>query len=212
MGLLIPLAMPTRPFEVITMDLIMELPMSKGFKAVLVIVDKLTKYGIFIPTTTSCTSTSVAQIVLEHDIAHYGLFNQVVSDRDGRWKSGFWKDLCTHLGIKRLLCTSYHPQTDGQTENLNQVLEMALRAYVGSDLSDWAEMLAPFSLSYNSLIHSTMGYSPAFLLQGFQPITPGSVLAGNENHPNMATMRFCSQQNPWRGLKSSTSSLLPFSP
>lgn len=159
-----PLAIPTRPFEVITMDLIMELPMSKGFNAVLVIVDKLTEYGIFIPTTTSCTSASVAKIVLEHVIVHYGLCNQVVSDRDRQWISSFWKDLCTHLGIKRLLSTSYHPQTDGQTEIPNQVLETALRAYVGLDLSDWAEMLVPFTLSYNSSIHSTTGYSPAFLL------------------------------------------------
>ncbi len=165
LGLLMSLAIQTRLFEVIAMDLvIMELPMSKGFNAVLVIVDKLTKYGIFIPTTTSCTSASVAHMVLEHVIAHYGLFNQVASDRDRQWISSFWKELCTHLGIKSLLSTSYHPLTDGQTEILNQVLEMALRAYVGPDLTDWAKMLAPFTLSYNSSVHTTTGYSPAFLL------------------------------------------------
>ncbi len=100
--------------------------------------------------------------------------------------SSFWKDLCAYLGIQILLSTSYHPQTDRQTEILNQVLETAIRAYIGPDLDDWAKMLTPLTLSYNSLVHSTTGYLPAFLIWEFWPITPGSALAGSLSHPSVS--------------------------
>ena len=72
--------------------------------------------------------------------------------------------MCSFLGIKQLLSTAYHPQTDGQTENLNQTMEIALQAYVNESLNDWADYLAGLSLSYNTTVHSSKGYTPSFLL------------------------------------------------
>jgi len=72
-------------------------------------------------------------------VAHYGLPRQVIADRDSRWRNDFWGEICPLMGMKRALTTSYHPQADGQTEILNQTLEIALRVYVGPSRTDWVE-------------------------------------------------------------------------
>ena len=180
-GLLRSLPIPSRPFETISMDFIPELPKSGSFDNILVVVDKLTKYGIFVPTSTSITAADAAKLFFENVVAHYGPPKQVISDRDKVWSGEFWKHVTSFFGTQRLLATAYHPQTDGQTEILNQVLEIALRAYADEDLKDWASKLTKFSLSYNTAIHSATGYSPAFLLRGFHPYTPGNLMCPNEN-------------------------------
>jgi hypothetical protein len=81
------------------------------------------------------------------------------------------------MGMKRALTTAYHPQADGQTEVLNQNLEIALRAYVGPSRDDWSRYLDPLALSYNTTPHSSSGFSPSFLLFGYQPITGASILS-----------------------------------
>ena len=121
-----PLPIPTNPFDTITMDFITELPLSNGYDAILVVVDKLTKYGLFIPSHGSDTAKDTAQLLFHHVIAHYGIPVQIISDRDRLWTGTFWREVCQCLQIKYLLSTAYHPQTDGQTENLNQTLEIAL--------------------------------------------------------------------------------------
>lgn len=73
--------------------------------------------------------------------------------------------------MKRALTTSYHPQADGQTEVMNQTLEVSLRAYIGPNRDDWADKLDPIALAYNTSIHTATGMSPAYLLYGYHPIT-----------------------------------------
>ena len=73
--------------------------------------------------------------------------------------------------MRRSLTTSYHPQSDGQTEIMNQGLEISIHAYIGPDRDNWSDMLDALSLSYNSSTHTATGFSPAYLLQGFQPVT-----------------------------------------
>jgi transposase InsO family protein len=154
------------------MDFIPELPMTKsGHNNILVIVDKLTKYGIFIPTTTKINEIKVAKLLFHHIISKYGIPKQMISDRDSKFTGRLWGELCKLIGAKRSLTTSYHPQADGQTEILNQTLEIALRCYVNPTRDDWDEYLDPFSLAYNSSYHSSTGYAPAFLLMGYQPKT-----------------------------------------
>lgn len=180
-GLLQPLPIPSEPFETITMDFITELPESKGYDSITVIVDKLTKYGLFIPTHTSNTAVDTARLVFQHVIAHYGIPREIVSDRDRMWSGEFWKEVCSYLDLKRLLSTAYHPQTDGQTENLNQTLEIALRAYVNESLDNWVDQLMGFTLSYNTTKHTSTGFTPAFLLRGFNPRTPNIMLQQGNN-------------------------------
>ncbi len=176
-GLLNSIPIPINPFEVISMDFIPELPLSNGFDNILVIVDKLTKYGIFIPTKTNINEEETAQLIFKHVICQYGLPRQIISDRDSRWTGLFWEELCKKLGITRALTTSHHPQADGQTEILNQGLEISIRAYISQDKSNWEELLDFLALSYNSTVHSATGFSPAYLLRGFEPQTPASLLA-----------------------------------
>ena len=126
-----PIPIPSQPFEVVSMDFIPELPLSNGFNNILVIVDKLTKYGIFIPTTTNITEVETTTLFFKHVISKFGIPRQVILDRDTRWRGEFWKEICNRIGMTRLLTTAYHPQADSQTEVLNQSLEISLRAYVG---------------------------------------------------------------------------------
>jgi hypothetical protein len=121
------------------MDFIPELPLSNGFNNILVIVDKLTKYRIFIPTTTNITEVETTALFFKHVISKF-------------------------IGMTRSSTTAYHPQADGQTEVLNQSLEISLHAYVGPSRDNWASYLDVLALSYNSMPHTATGYAPAYLL------------------------------------------------
>lgn len=170
-GKLQPIAIPERPFEVISMDFITELPESNGYDTVLVVVDKLTKYASFILTKSTAGEIETADLIFKHIVSEYGLPEQFITDRDARWTGEFWKSVCKSLGIKRNLTTAHHPQADGQTEIMNQNLEIALRAYVGNDRDDWSEYLDALKLAYNTSKHSSTKFAPAYLLRGYQPRT-----------------------------------------
>lgn len=159
------------------MDFIPELPNSSGFDNILVIVDKLTKYAIFIPCNTSITEGGTAQLFFKHVITKFGIPRQVITDRDTRWRHDSWAELCRLMGMKRSLTTAYHPQADGQTEIVNQGLEITLRAYIGPSRDDWSKHLDAIALSYNTTPHSSTGFSPAYLLRGYHPITGSTLLS-----------------------------------
>ena len=175
-GMLQPIPIPSQPFEVVSMDFIPELPESDGYDNILVIVNNLTKYTIFIPATTMITKKGTAELFFQHVIAQYGIPRQVISDRDTRWKGEFWKEICDRMGMKRALTTAYHPQADGQTEIMNQTLEISLRAYIGPNWDDWVASLDGLALSYNSTPHTTTGFAPSYLLRGYVPITGSSLI------------------------------------
>ena len=129
---------PSEPWEDITMDFITKLPKSKHpvtkqlYDSIFVIVDKLTKYAEFIPFREDYTTKDLAFILLDRLIRYHGIPKSIISDRDKLLKSKYWETLLSLLGTKRKLSTSYHPQTDRQTERINQVLETYLRHYVNN--------------------------------------------------------------------------------
>jgi hypothetical protein len=182
-GMLQPIPIPSQPFEVVTMDFIPELPESAGYDNILVIVDKLTKYALFIPTTTTLTEIEAAKLFFRHVISKFGIPRQIITDRDTRWKGEFWKEICRLMGVQRSLTTAYHPQADGQSEIMNQGLEIALRAYIGPTRNDWADYLDGLALSYNSNPHTATGFAPAYLLMGYVPTTKSSLMAPNTAIP-----------------------------
>lgn len=167
------------------MDFIPELPTSEGFDNILVIVDKLTKYAIFVPTTVTVNKEETAKLFFKHVISKFGIPRQVITDRDTRWRGEFWDAICKQMGMKRSLTTSYHPQTDGQTEVLNQGLEISLRAYIGPSRDDWASHLDTLALSYNSTPHTSTGYAPAYLLRGYLPITGSTIMHSPDPVPRL---------------------------
>jgi hypothetical protein len=160
------------------MDFITELLESDGYDALLVIVCKLTKYGVFVPCRTGINEQETARLFWEHVVVHFGLPLQIICDRDARWRHLFWEEKTRLMGSKRALTTSYHPQADGQTEILNQFVETALLAFIGAK-SEWKSFIGTLALSYNTTPHSSSELSPAYLLRGFKPRT-ATLLAGME--------------------------------
>ncbi|QRV83886.1 Retrovirus-related Pol polyprotein from transposon [Ceratobasidium sp. AG-Ba] len=180
-GFLQSIPIPSQPFEVVTMDFITDLPESNGYDAILTIVDKLTKYTHFIPCKKSINEVETAQLFHDHIWSHYGLPRQIITDRDSRWTGSFWEHLTSLVGIKRSLTTAFHPQADGQSEIMNQTLEIALRSFVAPSLNDWDTILPGFTFAYNTTTHTSTGFTPAYLLRGFQPLKPSDLLASTSN-------------------------------
>jgi hypothetical protein len=167
-GLLQLFPIPAGAWQDITMDFIEGLPRSDGSNAILVVVDKFTKYAHFIPMEHPFTAHQVTSAVLNHVVKLHGLPNSIVSDRDRIFTTSFWKELFKLLDKKLLMSTSYHPQTDGQSEWVNQCLEMYLRCTVQQSLTKWKNWLPLAELWYNSsslfiemlTIQGPLGYEP----------------------------------------------------
>ena len=160
-GLLQPIPIPSQPFEVVTMNFIPELLLSDGFDNILVIVDKLTKYAVFIPTTMKINEIETVKLFFKHVVTKFGIPCQIISDRDTHWRGDFWKEIC------RLMV-------------MNQGLEISIRAYIGPERNDWSDLLDVLALSYNSSPHTATGFSPAYLLRGYHPITRMTLLKSPE--------------------------------
>ena len=112
------------------MDFVVELPESKGYDAIWVVVDHLTKLRHMVPCKSTCSSEELADLFLHNVWKEHGLPSTVISDRGPQFASRFWEALCEHLEIERRLSPGFHPQTDGQMEHFNATMEEYLRLYV----------------------------------------------------------------------------------
>lgn len=178
------LPVPPFPWSSISMDLIEFLPSSNDMNSILVVVDRLTKMAIFIPTTTSLTAGELAQLYVTHVFSKHGLPNNIISDRGSEFTSSFWKSFTKLLSIDSNFSTAFHPETDGQTERVNQVLEQYLRCYTNYQQTDWCDLLPLAEFAYNSAPHSSTTVSPFFANKGFDPPAHFAPLASVEADPN----------------------------
>lgn len=121
-GLLQPLPIPEHAWVSICMDFIDQLPNSHGKTMIWVVVDRFTKYAHFIALSHPISASSLAQVFVESIYKLHGLPSYIVSDRDTIFTSNFWKELMSVLGVQQQLSSACHPQTDGQTERVNQCL------------------------------------------------------------------------------------------
>jgi transposase InsO family protein len=169
-GLLHPLELACKPWTHISTDFITYLPESEGVTIILVVVDRFTKMAHCIPLKKK-DSPTVARAYLQNVWKYHGFPKDVVSDRDSTFTGSFFTDLYNYLGIKRSMSTAYHPQTDGQTERINQVIESYLRSYCNFEQNDWAAMLAMAEYAYNNSKHSATKISPFYANYGFEPRT-----------------------------------------
>jgi hypothetical protein len=150
-----PLQVPTKPWQSVAIDFIIKLPPSadpvtkESYDGIMVVVDRFTKYGRFIPYRETWKATDLAHVFVKHVVANHGMPAQLISDRDKLFKSNFWIALMEHLGVKHKMSTAYHPQTDGQTERLNQTLEQYLRCYVNDRQDNWIALLPLAQIAYN---------------------------------------------------------------
>jgi hypothetical protein len=168
-GLLKQLPIPDRPWESVSMDFIEGLPLSEGYDSILVIIDRLSKMGLFIPTHKSITAPALARIYVHHVFSKHGIPSDIVSDRGSEFTSHFWQSLGELLNIKSKMSTAYHPQTDGQTERTNQTLEAYLRAYINYQQDDWVTWLPIAEFAYNNAKHAGTTVSPFFANYGYHP-------------------------------------------
>ncbi|WVZ76319.1 hypothetical protein U9M48_024303 [Paspalum notatum var. saurae] len=164
-GLLQPLKVPEWKWEEITMDFVVGLPRTQnGYNSIWVVVDRLTKVAHFIPVNTTYSS---ARIVCTH-----GVPKKIISDGGSRFTSRFWERLHDSLDTKLRFSTAYHPQTDGQTERTNQVLEDMLRACAIQYGTGWDKCLPYAEFSYNNGYQASLKKSPFEALYGRRCRTP----------------------------------------
>ncbi|GJP54247.1 hypothetical protein CLOM_g13357 [Closterium sp. NIES-68] len=183
-GLLQPLPVPEQPWQVVSLDFITGLPpTSSGHDAILVVIDKFSKMGHFIPTHTTARTEETAQLFVRHIISQHGIPTTLISDRDPKFTSKFWKELMSLLGTKLAMSSAYHPQTDGQTERLNQIVEQLLRAACKDDISKWDLHLPVLEFAYNNATHAATGQTPFFLCYGRHPLTPQNPTASATPSP-----------------------------
>ena len=172
-GKLEPLPVPSGPWQEVSLDFITQLPRSHigtaEYDAILVVVDRYTKIAKFIPTTTNIATPKFIALFYKNIELKYSSLKGIVSDQDTRITSKFWAEVCTYSLIKRRLSTAFHPQTDGQTEILNRILENYLRAYTNLEQMNWARLLPSAEFAYNNSRNSSTKITPFRALYGYDP-------------------------------------------
>lgn len=168
-GKLQPLPVPSATWKIASMDFVEGLPMSGAANCILVVVDSFTKYGHFIPLKHPFSAFGVAKLFMQHIYRLHGLPKSIISDRDRIFTSHFWKELFTLADVKLQMSSSYHPQSDGQTELLNQTMETYLRCFVNACPTKWSNWLLLVEFWYNSCYHSAIGRSLFEALYGYSP-------------------------------------------
>ena len=172
-SLLQPLPVPSSAWQIISMDFIEGLPKSKGKNCILVVVDKFTKYSHFLALSHPFTAADIAKVFFDNIYKLHGLPDSIVSDRDRVFTSTFWQELFKLVKVSLRMSTSYHPQTDGQTERINHCLETYLRCFVHACPSKWMDWLSSAEYWYNTSAHSAIGCSPFEALYGYTPRSLG---------------------------------------
>jgi hypothetical protein len=178
-GHLQPIEPARQPWKTIAMDFITKLPKSQDpltgteYDSIMVIIEQATRWTYFLPYLESSGADQTAYTVLRYPISEHGIPEKIISDRDPKFVSKFWKTTLAQLGIYQAMSTAYHPQTDGMTERTNQTVEQFLRCYLNYRQDNWVPLLPIAQLAYNTSIHSATGMTPFMANHGFEANTDG---------------------------------------
>jgi hypothetical protein len=193
-GLLQAIQEPTTRWEIINMDFVTGLPPggSYSYNSVLVVVDRFSKRARFIPYYKDDTAMEIAILFWNRIMADVGIPKIIISDRDPKFTSEFWRNLHDMLGTKLAFSTAYHPQTDGLAERMIQTLEEMIRRFCSFGLEyknkdgythDWVSLLPALEVAYNSSKHFTTKETPYILERGWIPRLPKDNI--NNKLPNL---------------------------
>jgi hypothetical protein len=172
-GILQPLPIPSWKWEDISMDFIVGLPnTSQRHDSIWVIVDRLTKTAHFLPVHTTYNAKKYAEIYMDQIVRLHGVPKTIISDHGAQFIAQFWEQLQHALGTKLIRSSAYHPQIDGQTERVNQILEDMLRACVLQYEKNWDKCLSLAEFSYNNNYQTSLKMAPLEALYGRRCRTP----------------------------------------
>lgn len=153
----------------VSMDFVEGLPKSNGYDVIFVVVDRLSKFAHFIPLAHPFTVQTVARAFIDNVLKLHGPPMTIVSDRDRIFTSKLWQDIFTAMGIELRYSSAYHPQSDGQTERVNQCIENYLRCMISTEPKKWALHLSMAEYWYNTSFHSSLKKTPFQAMYGYPP-------------------------------------------
>jgi hypothetical protein len=168
-GKLHPLPLPTKPWDSIGMDFVGPFPESKEFNYLWVIICRMMSMVHLVPVTINVTATELSWKYLREVVRLHGLPSSIVSNRDSKFTSRWWKELQRILGAKLLMSTSFHPQSDSQSERAIRNVTQILRAVVRPDQRDWVDKIDMVEFAINSSVSESTGYAPFELGGGYMP-------------------------------------------
>lgn len=187
-GLLQRIESPSQPWEIINMDFVTGLPPAgkEPFNAIMVIVDRMSKMTFFIPTTDKTNAHDSAILFWHSCWSRVGVPRVIISDRDPKFTSDFWRSFHSLLGTRLAFSTAHHPQTDGLAERNIMTLEDMIRRFVGfgtpfhdpsGNNRDWVSILPALEMAYNSTVHKVTKMTPFELERGYLPLLPRDFIA-----------------------------------
>jgi hypothetical protein len=171
-----PLPIPTRPWDTVSMDFITSLPNVDGYDAILNVVCTLSKMAHFISWNSTVNSRQLANLFLDNMYCLHGLPRFLIGDRDTRHTSQFFKNLMSELKITLCLSTAYHPQSDGNTERCHRTIEQIFRAFVHTDHFNWLSSLTLAEFAYNNNVQSNISHLPFVANYKFDTRTPFNLI------------------------------------
>ncbi|KAH9123403.1 hypothetical protein LEN26_002706 [Aphanomyces euteiches] len=158
------LQVPEDIWSSVSMDYIFGLPRDgRGNTGIWTCVDRASKFLVAIPVKDSITAEQSAKLFFDTIYCRFGLPSSIVSDRDPRFTSKFWIALFSLVGTKLNMSTSDHPESDGQTERANRVIEDVLRCFAQSRQKTWSSLLPHVEFAYNTATNVTTGFSPFYV-------------------------------------------------
>ena len=166
-----PLPIPTKCWESVSMDFMIHLLESKGFDSIMGVVDRISKMAHFVPTRDTATAQEIGRLYFDKVVKYHGMQKSIISDRDPKYTSRYWRALWKKLGTEFKMSTAFWPQTNGQMERVNLVLQGYLRNYVNANQTDWADHISMVEFSYNNTKHSGTGFNPFMVVSGTEPLS-----------------------------------------
>lgn len=177
-GLLHPIPLPSYRFEQVSMDFVTGLPVTANhsYDMIMIVVDRLSKYAHFVPTYTTCTAEDIAWLFYDHIVKLHGVPKVIISDRDVRFESAFWKSLWQRMGTNLQMTTAHHQSANGQAERTVKIISEVLRTMVQHEQDCWDDALPSVEIVYNTTQQASTQHTPYYLMYGQEMAKPSNLM------------------------------------